>query len=139
MTALIDKTSLIDELVEELEGILLLPDVDLLAEVTVARPELFRDVELEPGLLQVTEDVLQLVEHAVLVPLAAAAGVHGVDGQDLVADVGGEEQLLQHRVHVARGARVLQPDERPPPLHRRLVLELGDQRLGGDSIEKKLA
>ena len=87
MTALIDKTSLIDELVEELEGILLLPDVDLLAKVAVARPELFRDVELEPGLLQVTEDVLQLVEDAVLVPLAAAAGVHGVDGQDLVADV----------------------------------------------------
>ena len=86
MTALIDKTSLIDELVEELEGVLLLPDVDLLAEVAVARPELFRDVELEPGLLQVAEDVLQLVEHAVLVPLAAAAGVHGVDGQDLGPD-----------------------------------------------------
>ena len=78
--------SLIHELVEELEGVLLLPDVDLLAEVSVARPELFRDVELEPGLLQVPEDVLQLVEDALLVPLAAAAGVHGVDGQDLGCD-----------------------------------------------------
>lgn len=119
--------SLIHELVEELESVLLLPNVDLLSEMSVARPELLGDVELEPGLVQVPEDVLQLVEDALLVPLSV--GVHGVDGEDLVADAGGEEELLQHRVHVTRGARVLQADERASPLHRRLVFEFGDQRL----------
>ena len=69
--------SLIHELVEELESVLLLPNVDLLSEMSVARPELLGDVELEPGLVQVPEDVLQLVEDALLVPLSV--GVHGVD------------------------------------------------------------
>ena len=55
MTALIDKTSLIDELVEELEGVLLLPHVDRLAPELETLPELVRNEVLQFGLLEVTE------------------------------------------------------------------------------------
>ena len=47
------------------------------------------------------ENVLELVEDALLVQGGQ------VDGEDLLADARGTEQLLEYRVHVACGTSIL--------------------------------
>ena len=57
---------LVDNLGEELKGILLLPHVDRLAPQLEALPKLVRDEVLQFRLKQVTEDSLQLIEDGFL-------------------------------------------------------------------------
>jgi hypothetical protein len=54
-------------LCEKLESVLLFSDVDGLPEEPETSPKLFRNVMLQLRLEQVTEHVLQLVEHGLLV------------------------------------------------------------------------
>ncbi len=58
---------LINNLCEELEGILLLANVDGLSKKSETSPKLLRDVMLQLRLQQVAENVLQLVENGLLV------------------------------------------------------------------------
>jgi len=55
---------LVSQISEKFKRVLLFPDVDLLTPQLESLPECVRFVELQPRVVQVREDVLQLVENS---------------------------------------------------------------------------
>mmetsp|Transcript_1402 Transcript_1402/g.1599 ORF Transcript_1402/g.1599 Transcript_1402/m.1599 type:complete len:278 (+) Transcript_1402:1495-2328(+) len=96
----------VEQDVEELLCVLLPPDIHWAALNADCFCEVARGVVLLLCLLQVCEHELQLEQRA-----AELFVCLNCRRQNAVPEVGNHEQLLDHRVHVARGSEVLQTRE----------------------------